>query len=97
MGKYACKNLIFSSSATVYGNGVAPFDEDDQVGIGITNPYGQTKFMIERILRDLAASDPEWNIIMLRYFNPVGAHPSGLIGEDPNGNPYLTPARTPTA
>jgi len=88
MRKYECKNLIFSSSATVYGDAsTPPFKEEDPVGVGITNPYGQTKFMIERILQDLAVSDPEWNIIMLRYFNPVGAHPSGLIGEDPNGPP----------
>lgn len=88
MRKYSCKNLIFSSSATVYGTPEKlPVNEDCLVGMGITNPYGQTKFMIERILEDLAASDSEWNIIMLRYFNPVGAHPSGLIGEDPNGTP----------
>jgi len=88
MKRYDCMNLIFSSSATVYGSpDTLPICEDAQVGMGITNPYGQTKFMIERILEDLHSSQPGWNIIMLRYFNPVGAHPSGLIGEDPNGPP----------
>lgn len=88
MSRHKCKNLIFSSSATVYGNPEQlPVTEQATVGLGITNPYGQTKFMIEIILHDLANSDPEWKISMLRYFNPVGAHPSGLIGEDPTGPP----------
>lgn len=82
------KKLIFSSSATVYGNPAKlPIKETDQTGIGLTNPYGQTKYMIEQILHDLAASDDSWDITILRYFNPIGAHPSGLIGEDPNGIP----------
>uniref|UniRef100_A0A0R3RQ69 UDP-glucose 4-epimerase n=1 Tax=Elaeophora elaphi TaxID=1147741 RepID=A0A0R3RQ69_9BILA len=87
-GKYNVKNFIFSSSATVYGPPEnLPIKETDPVGSRITNPYGQTKYMIERILMDLANSDKSWNIIILRYFNPVGAHPSGLIGEDPKGIP----------
>ena len=86
MKKYNVKKIIFSSSATVYGTPVRlPLDEDCR--LGVTNPYGGTKLMIENILKDLQVSDPEWNIIILRYFNPVGAHHSGLIGEDPNGIP----------
>jgi UDP-glucose 4-epimerase len=82
------KKLIFSSSATVYGDPEElPLRETSRVGVGITNPYGQTKYMIERILKDLAASDPSWSITVLRYFNPIGAHVSGLIGEDPNDIP----------
>lgn len=81
-------NIVFSSSATVYGPPVKlPVDETNPVGKGITNPYGKTKYFIEEILRDLAKSDPSWNIILLRYFNPVGSHLSGLIGEDPHGPP----------
>lgn len=88
MRKHGVKNLIFSSSATVYGDASeAPFREDAPVGIGITNPYGQTKYMIENILSDLKTSDNSWNITLLRYFNPIGAHDSGLIGEDPAGIP----------
>uniref|UniRef100_A0AAF5Q0D4 UDP-glucose 4-epimerase n=2 Tax=Wuchereria bancrofti TaxID=6293 RepID=A0AAF5Q0D4_WUCBA len=87
-GKYNVKNFIFSSSATVYGPPDSlPIKETDPVGHKITNPYGHTKYMIERILMDLAHADMSWNIIILRYFNPVGAHPSGLIGEDPKGIP----------
>ncbi|KAK6106580.1 UDP-glucose 4-epimerase GalE [Brugia pahangi] len=87
-GKYNVKNFIFSSSATVYGPPDSlPIKETDPVGYKITNPYGHTKYMIERILMDLAHADMSWNIIILRYFNPVGAHPSGLIGEDPKGIP----------
>lgn len=88
MKKYHCKNLIFSSSATVYGNqdGVK-LTEKNQTGIGITNPYGQTKYMIEQILKDTACSDPEFKVTILRYFNPIGAHYSGLIGENPNDIP----------
>ena len=86
MKKYNVKKIIFSSSATVYGTPERlPLDEDCR--LGVTNPYGGTKLMIENILKDLQVSDPEWNIIILRYFNPVGAHHSGLIGEDPNGIP----------
>jgi len=84
--KHNIKNLIFSSSATVYGtNQNVPFKED--YPRSATNPYGQSKLMIEHVLEDLHQSDPEWNIVMLRYFNPVGAHASGLIGEDPSGIP----------
>jgi UDP-glucose 4-epimerase len=84
--KLNIKNFIFSSSATVYGfNQDVPFKEN--FPRSATNPYGQSKLMIEHILEDLQKSDPEWNIVLLRYFNPVGAHPSGLIGEDPTGIP----------
>lgn len=87
MAESGCKRMIFSSSATVYGSeNVAPYDEDMRTG-GCTNPYGRTKYMIEEILKDLYESDNEWSIAMLRYFNPIGAHESGLIGEDPNGIP----------
>lgn len=86
MQKVNIKNLIFSSSATVYGEPeYLPYDEDHPTKP--MNPYGQTKLQVEEILRDLAISDPQWKIISLRYFNPVGAHESGLIGEDPNGIP----------
>ena len=85
--KYNCKNLIFSSSATVYGNPhTVPIKEDFPLG-PTTNPYGTTKLMIENILRDIYISDDQWNIVLLRYFNPIGAHESGLLGEDPNGIP----------
>lgn len=93
--KHDCKNIIFSSSATVYGNpALIPITEDCPKGY-CTNPYGWTKWMIEQILTDLHTADNEWNIVMLRYFNPIGAHPSGLIGENPNGipnnlMPYIT-------
>ncbi|NUQ81960.1 MAG: UDP-glucose 4-epimerase GalE [Bacteroidetes bacterium] len=86
MKEAGVKNLVFSSSATVYGNpSTVPITED--FPLSVTNPYGRTKLMAEDILRDLYASDPDWNIGLLRYFNPVGAHPSGLIGEDPSGIP----------
>lgn len=86
MAKFGVKNLVFSSSATVYGDPEkVPIDEG--AGLGPTNPYGRTKLMIEDILRDLQASDKQWNIVLLRYFNPIGAHESGLIGEDPRGIP----------
>lgn len=82
------KKLIFSSTATVYGDPEElPLRETSSVGIGITNPYGRSKYMIEQILSDLAVSDPSWQITSLRYFNPIGAHESGLIGEDPRGIP----------
>ena len=88
MRKFSVKKLIFSSSATVYGTpSELPLTETSRVGVGITNPYGQTKFMIEQILSDLAHADPSFEITALRYFNPIGAHESGLIGEDPNGRP----------
>ena len=87
MRKYGCKRFIFSSSATVYGDPeVIPITEDCKTG-GTTNPYGTTKLFIEQILKDLYKSDNTWNICMLRYFNPVGAHESGLIGEEPKGIP----------
>ena len=86
MAKYGVKNLVFSSSATVYGEPeTVPITED--FPLSAQNPYGQTKLFIEYILKDLHVSDPEWNIALLRYFNPVGAHETGLIGEDPNGIP----------
>jgi len=88
MQKHDVKKLIFSSSATVYGTPEElPLKETSRTGVGITNPYGQTKFMIEQILQDVAKADPIWEITLLRYFNPVGAHDSGLIGEDPNDIP----------
>lgn len=86
MAEHGVKNLVFSSSATVYGeNNPSPLDET--MPTSATNPYGQTKLMIENILFDLATSDDEWSIACLRYFNPIGAHESGLIGENPNGIP----------
>ena len=86
MGKAGCKNIVFSSSATVYGKPeTVPIRED--FPLSATNPYGRTKLMIEKILGDLYVSDNSWNIILLRYFNPIGAHESGLIGEDPDGIP----------
>ncbi len=87
MANNNCYNLIFSSSATVYGNESSPLTELSKIGNGITNPYGETKYMIEKILMSLSQSDPKWKIVSLRYFNPVGAHESGLIGESPNGIP----------
>lgn len=86
MREHGCKKIVFSSSATVYGmNNPVPFKEG--MPTSATNPYGYTKVMIEQILTDLAASDPRWSVSLLRYFNPIGAHPSGLLGEDPNGIP----------
>ena len=93
--KHGCKNIIFSSSATVYGDPcIIPITETCPKGT-CTNPYGWTKWMIEQILTDLHTADNAWNIVLLRYFNPIGAHPSGLIGENPNGipnnlMPYIT-------
>lgn len=88
MRRHSINSLVFSSSATVYGTPESlPLTEDSRVGVGITNPYGQTKFMIEQILRDTAAAYPDMNITILRYFNPIGAHESGLIGEDPADTP----------
>lgn len=87
MRKVGVKNIVFSSSATVYGNPeIIPITEDCPKG-ECTNPYGWTKSMMEQIMSDLQKSDPEWNVILLRYFNPVGAHKSGRIGEDPKGIP----------
>ncbi len=87
MKKYACKNIIFSSSATVYGDpAFIPITEECPKG-QCTNPYGWTKSMLEQILTDIQKADPEWNVVLLRYFNPIGAHKSGLIGENPNGTP----------
>ncbi len=97
MRSFSVKNIVFSSSATVYGNPKkVPIKEDFPVSA--TNPYGRTKLMLEEILRDLYTADAHWNIILLRYFNPIGAHRSGLIGEDPKGIPNnLVPYITQTA
>ena len=95
MDKAGCKKLVFSSSATVYGSkNPSPLREEMPTG-GTTNPYGTTKYFIEQILQDLCVSDSEWGVSILRYFNPIGAHKSGRIGEDPNGipgnlMPYIT-------
>jgi UDP-glucose 4-epimerase len=94
MRKYNCKKIVFSSSATVYGAPkTVPIKED--FPLSTTNPYGSTKLMLEQILRDVCVSDKEFSAIILRYFNPIGAHESGLIGENPNGipnnlMPYIT-------
>ena len=99
MRNHGVKNIIFSSSATVYGDpAFVPITEECPKG-EITNPYGKTKGMLEEILTDIQKADPEWNVILLRYFNPIGAHKSGLIGEDPNGipnnlMPYITKVAT---
>lgn len=86
MAKYGCKKIVFSSSATVYGDPASvPIKED--FPLHTTNPYGSTKLMIENILTDIYNADNEWGIVLLRYFNPIGAHSSGLIGENPNGIP----------
>ena len=95
MRENGCKNIIFSSSATVYGNpAFIPITEECPKGV-CTNPYGWTKHMLEQILTDIHTADPEWNVILLRYFNPIGAHKSGTMGENPNGipnnlMPYIT-------
>ncbi len=95
MREYGCKKIVFSSSATVYGSSnVSPLKEDMKTG-GTTNPYGTTKYMIEIILEDFHKGDNEWAVTLLRYFNPIGAHKSGRIGENPNGipnnlMPYIT-------
>jgi len=99
MKEFNVKNFVFSSSATVYGKAKKmPIYEDFEIG-GVTNPYGRTKYFIEEILKDLYVSDNSYNIALLRYFNPIGAHDSGLIGEDPNGipnnlMPYITRVAT---
>jgi len=95
MKKYLVRNLVFSSSATVYGSADTMPVNEDYLPLSVTNPYGRTKLIAEDILRDLSASDDWWNIAILRYFNPIGAHESGLIGEDPSGvpsniMPYIT-------
>ncbi|MDR0975220.1 MAG: UDP-glucose 4-epimerase GalE [Ruminococcus sp.] len=87
MAKNNVKKFVFSSSATVYGTNPPPFHEDMKIGLDTANPYGSTKLFIERILEDLSASDPDFSIALLRYFNPIGAHESGLIGDYPNGIP----------
>ncbi len=95
MNEFGCKNIIFSSSATVYGTSEnVPFKEDSEE-LGCTNPYGWTKFMIEQILKDASFADKDMSVVLLRYFNPIGAHESGMIGEKPNGipnnlMPYIT-------
>ncbi len=97
MERHSVKRIIFSSSATVYRPGV-PMPADEASDLGCTNPYGWTKFMCEQILRDLTVADPEWSVVLLRYFNPIGADPSGRIGEDPTGIPNnLLPYVTQTA
>ena len=87
MQAHGVKRIVFSSSATVYGSDAAVPYREDMKSAGCTNPYGWTKFMIEKILEGQAAADPEWSVVLLRYFNPIGAHSSGLIGEDPSGIP----------
>ena len=98
MRKHGCKNIIFSSSATVYGDpAIIPITEECPKG-QCTNPYGQTKSMLEEVLKDVQRADAGWNVVLLRYFNPIGAHASGLIGENPNGIPNnLMPYITQTA
>ena len=88
MRKHSVNQLVFSSSATVYGSpSELPLRETSTVGVGLTNPYGKTKYMIEQIIQDYCAADPAFEATILRYFNPIGAHQSGQIGEDPNGIP----------
>ena len=98
MRNNGCKNIIFSSSATVYGDpAIIPITEECPKG-KCTNPYGQTKSMLEEVMIDVQKADREWNVVLLRYFNPIGAHSSGLIGENPNGIPNnLMPYITQTA
>ncbi len=88
MAEYKVKKLIFSSSVTVYGNSPSPLTESSPIGKGITNSYGESKFIIETILKSLIDSDPEWNIISLRYANPMGSHSSHLLGDNPIGIPH---------
>ena len=98
MREFNCKNLVFSSSATVYGDPqFVPITEECPKGL-CTNPYGWTKSMLEQVMTDMQNADKQWNVVLLRYFNPIGAHPSGLIGESPNGIPNnLMPYITQTA
>ena len=95
MAAHGCKRIVFSSSATVYGDPETVPLREDMFCKGCTNPYGWTKYMIEKILQGVVTADPEWSVVLLRYFNPIGAHPSGRIGENPNGipnnlMPYIT-------
>ena len=101
MRDHGVRQIIFSSSATVYsGDNEMPLYETSRTG-NCTNPYGWTKYVCEQILRDYVVADPSWSVVLLRYFNPIGAHPSGLIGEDPRGvpnnlMPYISrPPRVP--
>ena len=87
MREHGCKSIVFSSSATVYGDPDALPLTEGSPKKPATNPYGWTKWMVEEILRSLTVADPEWDVVLLRYFNPIGAHPSGLMGEDPKGIP----------
>ena len=87
LGAHGCKNIVFSSSATVYGEPKTVPIREDFPNPGCTNPYGWTKLMMEQVFKDVQKADPEWNVVLLRYFNPIGAHESGLIGEDPAGIP----------
>ena len=87
LGDHGCKNIVFSSSATVYGDPKSVPIREDFPTPGCTNAYGWTKLMMEQVFKDVQKADPEWNVILLRYFNPIGAHKSGLIGEDPAGIP----------
>ena len=87
LAAHGCKNIVFSSSATVYGQPPSVPIREDFPTPGCTNPYGWTKLMMEQVFKDVQHADPDWNVILLRYFNPIGAHPSGLIGEDPAGIP----------
>ena len=92
LDKYGCYQFVFSSSSTVYGNTNVPITENTQIGVGITNPYGRTKYMLEEILHDYYKSKnlkdrSKWSIVILRYFNPIGVHECGKIGEDPHGIP----------
>lgn len=87
LSDFNCKNIVFSSSATVYGDPATVPIREDFPTPGCTNPYGWTKLMMEQVFRDVQKADPAWNVVILRYFNPIGAHPSGLIGEDPAGIP----------
>ena len=87
LGEHGCKNIVFSSSATVYGEPKSVPIREDFPTPGCTNPYGWTKLMMEQVFRDVQKADPAWNVVLLRYFNPIGAHESGLIGEDPAGIP----------
>ncbi len=99
MKAHGVTKIVFSSSATVYGATPAPYREEMTTGQGITNPYGRTKYMIEEILKDVSLADKDLQVVTLRYFNPIGAHPSGKIGEDPSGipnniMPYITQVAT---
>ncbi len=99
MRDFNVKKIVFSSSATVYGTADIPYREDSTVGVGVTNPYGKTKYFIEEILKDVSFADGQFEVTVLRYFNPIGAHPSGKIGEDPTGvpnnlMPYITQVAT---